>query len=243
MDNVIEVNNVSKRFFIPTEAHTLFRLLKMAIIRSPSYRELWALKNINFHIKRGDKIGLIGDNGSGKTTLLRIIAGLYKQTEGEVMVNGEISVFFNVGLGMQRNLTALENIYILGAVMGFSRKEIRSKLDAIVDFAELRDFITCPVKNFSTGMIQRLTVAIAKEVDSEVMIMDELLLGGDINFKEKCFKIFEGYKQSNKTLMVSSHNLDTIEKLCDKVLLLNKGQQITFGSSKEAIDIYKNRKF
>ena len=243
MNNAIEVDNISKRFSVPRESHTLFKLLKGAFTRKSSYKDVWALKNITFQIERGDKVGVIGDNGSGKTTLFRIIAGLYKQTGGEVRINGEMSAFFNIGVGMQRDLTVLENIYILGAIAGFPRKEIKGKIDDILDFAELKDFIECPLKNLSIGMIQRLTIAIAKEVNSEVMIMDELLLGGDINFNKKCFEIFEGYKKSNKTFLISSHNLNIVEELCDKIVLLHKGAQIVYGPSKEVADIYRNRKF
>jgi len=244
VEDIIEVNNISKRFILTAEPQTFFKIFKrFATARCSNYREIWPLKDLNFTVKKSEKIGLIGDNGSGKTTLARIILGIYRQTSGSLRVNGRVTGFLNLGIGMQRDLSVLENIYIFGAIMGLDRTEIKKKLNSIIDFSELRDFIYSPLRDLSTGMYGRLAFSIAKEVDSEILILDEVLGAGDTCFMEKCLGAFEGYKNSDKTIVVASHNIDLVERFCDKVLLLNKGKQIVFGPAKEVIDIYKRHEF
>jgi ABC-type polysaccharide/polyol phosphate transport system ATPase subunit len=243
VENIIEVNSISKRFMLITQPQTFFRVFKRFATRNSYYREIWALKDINFSIKKGEKIGFIGDNGSGKTTLARIILGIYRQTSGSVKVNSQAAGFLGLGIGMQRDLSILENIYIFGAIMGLDKTEIKKKLNSIIDFSELRDFIYSPLRDFSSGMYGRLVFSIAKEVDSEILVLDEVLGSGDTYFMGKCSEFFEDYKKSDRTMIMVSHDTDMIERYCDKILLLNKGKQVAFGPSREVMDIYKKHKF
>jgi len=243
VQNIIEVHNLSKRFILATEPQTFFRVFKRFITRSFPCKEIWALKNISFAVKKGEKIGLIGDNGSGKTTLIRIMLDIYRQTSGSVNVFGQATGFLSLGIGMQRDLSALENTYIFGAIMGLGKEEIRKKLDSIMSFSELGDFIYCPLRDFSTGMQSRLAFSIAKEADSEILILDEILGAGDTSFVKKCSQVLEDYRKSDKTIIMASHDIEAIGRFCDKVLLLNKGQQLAFGPAGEIVELYKAHKF
>jgi len=243
VENIIEVNNISKSFMLITEPQTFFRLFKRLATRRSSHKEIWALRDINFTVKKGDKIGLIGDNGSGKTTLARIILGIYQQTSGTIKVNGQATGFLSLGIGMQRDLSALENIYIFGAIMGLDKTEIKKRINSIIDFSELGDFVYSPLRDFSIGMHGRLAFSIAKETDSEILVLDEVLGVGDARFMEKCLEAFERYKKNDRAIIITSHNIYTIERFCDKVLLLDKGKQVAFGPTKEVLDIYKGHKF
>lgn len=238
MDNAIEVGLLSKRFKLAIGKQTLFRLLKSAATGQTYHKTLWALKNVTFNVKKGEKLALIGNNGSGKTTLLRIIAGIYKQTEGNLIIGGKISAFLHLETGLQKDLSVLNNIYLFGAIMGLGRNQINKKLDSIIDFSELGDYIDVSLRNLSTGMRQRLAFSIAKESDSEILILDETLIGSDVGFEEKCFKVFEEYKNENKTLIMVSHEMDMVKRFCDKALLLDKGNQVAFGPVDEVVDMY-----
>jgi len=243
MRNSIEVDNISKYFRLYQDSYTLFRTLKRCVGRRSSQDGFWALRDINFSAKPGQAIGIIGDNGSGKTTLLRIIAGIYKQTKGDIRINAKVGGSFQLGMAIHRDLSGLENIFLIGAVMGIGRKDINRRLKAIVKFSELGEFIHTPLRNYSTGMLQKLAVSVVKELDAGIIFFDELLVSGDSNFREKCFEFLIEHKEKGKTLIVASHSMDIINKLCDKVLLLDKGKQIVFASSKEALEIYTKHKF
>jgi ABC-type polysaccharide/polyol phosphate transport system ATPase subunit len=236
MDNVIEVRHLSKRFKLDTGKQTLLKLFEIVATGKTYHKNIWALKNISFN--KGEKIGLIGGNGSGKTTLLRIIAGIYKQTEGNLIINGDVSAFLHVEMGLQGDLSALDNIYIFGAIMGFEKSQINKKLDAIIDFSELGDYTHASLRTLSTGMCQRLAFSIAKEADSEILILDEMLAGSDVGFEEKALKVFEEYKVKNQTLIMVSHNMEMVKRFCDKALLLDKGNQVAFGPVDEVVDLY-----
>jgi ABC-type polysaccharide/polyol phosphate transport system ATPase subunit len=243
VENIIEVNNLSKSFILTTEPQTFFSFFKRFATRSFSCREIWALKNINFVVKKGEKIGIIGENGSGKTTLIRIILDIYRQTSGSVKVSGKATGFLSLGIGMQRDLSALENTYIFGAIVGLNKMEIKKKLASIMSFSELEDFLYCPLRDFSSGMQGRLAFSIAKESDSEILILDEILGAGDATFVEKCLQVLEGYRKSDKTVIMASHDIEAIGRFCDKALLLNKGQQLAFGPAEEIVELYKAHKF
>lgn len=238
MENILEVNNLSKCFTLTTEPQTLFRIFKRIATGRPSPKEIWALKDINFKLKKGEKIGLIGNNGSGKTTLLRIISGIYKQTKGTVNINGKIASFLHLGAGLHRDLSVLDNIYVFGAIIGLKRSQINKKLDAIIDFSELNDYRYVSLRDLSRGMSQRLTFSIAKEANSEILILDETLVSGDVGFRGKCFEFFERYKQQDKTLIVASHDMDLIRRFCNRTLLLDKGNQLALGPTKEVVELY-----
>ncbi|MFC1576918.1 ABC transporter ATP-binding protein [Candidatus Omnitrophota bacterium] len=202
------------------------------------YREVSALNDINFDVYQGDRIGLIGDNGSGKTTLLRIIAGLYKKTRGAVNVKGTMAAFLQLGAGMERDLTTLENIFLFGAIVGLERKVIRRRLGDILGFAEIEDFLHYPLRDLSAGTVQRLVFSIAHYVESDILILDEMLASGDIGFREKCYKALEDNVNMSKTIIIASHQTEVIKRFCKKVLLLDKGRQVAFGPTKEILDIY-----
>lgn len=238
MNSAIEVNNLSKRFMLTTESQTLFRLFKRVTTGKSYFKELWALKDINFKVEKGKRVGIIGNNGSGKTTLLRIIMGIYKQTRGTIKINGKVSGFLYLGTGLQRDLSVLDNIYLFGAIMGFDRRQIHKKLDSIIDFSESGDYIHTALRDLPMGMHQRLAFSIAKEAHLEILILDEMLVSGDVGFREKCFAIFEKYKADDKTIIMVSHDMELVKKFCEKALLLDKGNQIAFGPTEEIVDIY-----
>jgi len=235
---IIHIKDVSKKFIIDINPLTLFNLCKRIIKPQKHYREFWALKNINISIQRGDRVAIIGNNGSGKTTLLKIISGLYRTTSGEFRVHGSCAAFLYMGLGTERNLTALENIYLFGAILGLNRKEIRKILDDIISFAELNEFIHCPLRDFSSGMIQRLAFAIAKQVRSEILILDEMLSTGDIGFREKCYEVLDNFALQSKTIIMTSHEIEMVRNFCNKCLWLEKGRQMAFGPSESVINAY-----
>lgn len=240
MDRVIlSVDNVSKYFMVNLENKTLLKLFQRTVGGEPSYKKLWALKEVNFEIKEGEALGIIGNNGAGKTTLLKIISGIYRQASGTVRVNGTVSAFLQLGIGMYRDLSALENIYLFGAIMDLDRKKIANKVSAIIDFSGLKDFIHSPLRDFSIGMAQRLAVSIAKETDSQVLVLDDMLTGADADFVEKCVKFFQVRKNNKRAIIISSHSLDMIKKTCDRALFLDKGKQVAFGPVEEIINIYK----
>jgi len=236
--SVIEVKNLCKRFTIDIKPLTMFNLFKRILKPEKHHIEILALKNINFEVDRGDRVGLIGDNGSGKTTLLKVLAGLYKKTEGLVAVRGKLAAFLQLGIGMERNLSALENIFLFGAIMGMKRKEIHKNLDDIVEFAEIEEFLYCPLRDFSTGMVQRMAFSIARYVQCEILLLDEMLVSGDIRFREKCYNAFENYVDISRTIMVTSHEIELIKKFCNKALLLDRGDQVAFGPVGEVLNLY-----
>lgn len=243
MVNLVEVNNISKYFKLYRDRNTLFNALRRKFFYKPISKNFWVLRDINFSVKQGEALAIIGNNGSGKTTLLRIISGIYKQTKGDVRVRGKIGGFFNSGLIMHRDLNGFDNIFLIGAMIGIFRKEINKKLKAIIDFSELGDFIYTPVRNYSSGMLERLAISVIKELDSEVIYFDELFVSSDLNFREKYFNFLINYKKSKGALLMATHSLEIVNRLCDKALFLDKGRQIAFGLTKEVLEVYKKYKF
>lgn len=237
-DIAIRVNNVSKLYKLydkPTD-----RLKEaLGLSRKKRYREHYALHNVSFDVKRGETVGIIGINGSGKSTILKIITGVLNPTEGNVEINGRISALLELGAGFNMEYTGLENVYLNGTMIGFSREEIDARLQDILDFADIGDFINQPVKTYSSGMFVRLAFAVAINIDPEILIVDEALSVGDVFFQAKCYKKFEEFKGMGKTILFVSHDLSSIGKYCDRVLLLNKGEIVESGEPKQIIDIYK----
>ena len=240
-DIVIEVKNATVRFNKSAESISGLKeyIIKM-LKRELMFQEFLALKNINFTVKRGESWGLIGKNGSGKSTLLKLISGIISPYQGNVTVNGSISPLIELGAGFDPELTAKENIFLNGALLGYSKRFIESHLQEIVDFAELNDFVDVPIKNFSSGMSARLGFAIATVVEPDILIADEILAVGDFHFQEKCEKkIKEMIKRGTSVLFVS-HSIQQIEELCDRVVWLEKGEVKMTGKTKEICKIYKN---
>lgn len=204
-----------------------------------SYKLHYALNGVSLCIHRGETVGIIGTNGSGKSTILKIITGVLNPTAGEVAVNGRISALLELGAGFNQEYNGIENVYLNGTMMGFSDREIDEKLPAILEFADIGDYVKQPVKTYSSGMFVRLAFAVAINIEPEILIVDEALSVGDVFFQAKCYHKFEEFKKMGKTIVFVSHDLSVISKYCDRVFLLNKGQLLGEGAPKEMIDAYK----
>ena len=205
------------------------------------FEEFWALKNVSLEIEKGDFYGLVGINGSGKSTLLKTIAGVFKPTEGKVTVNGTIAPLIELGAGFDMDLTARENIYLNGAVLGFSKKFMDEHFQDIVDFSELHDFLDVPLKNYSSGMVARIAFAIATVVDPDILIADEVLAVGDYAFQEKCEKRMEQLLANGTTVIFVSHSTEQVKRLCNKATWLEHGKIIMTGDADTVCDEYSKR--
>ena len=206
-----------------------------------NYNEFWALKNVSFSINAGDHVGILGLNGAGKSTLLKALAGVLKPTEGSVMTKGRIVPLLELGAGFDRQYTGAENIYLYGAVLGYSRKFINSKFDEIVAFSELEDFIHVPVKNYSSGMKSRLGFAVATAMQADILILDEVLAVGDAKFKKKCEDKLQEMFGCGTTVLFVSHSLSQVKKLCDKAILLEHGRVAAYGKTARIAQLYERR--
>lgn len=194
---------------------------------------------MSFEVKKGETIGIIGTNGSGKSTILKIITGVLSPTSGEVEIDGRISALLELGAGFNMEYTGIENVYLNGMMMGFSREEMDARLDDILKFADIGDFVHQPCKTYSSGMFVRLAFAVAINIDPEILIVDEALSVGDVFFQAKCYKKFEDFKAQGKTILFVSHDISSVAKYCDRVILLNKGDKLAEGNAKDMINLYK----
>lgn len=242
---MISVKNVTMKFNLGIEAssfkETFISLFDKKRRVSKEKNELLALNNVSFDIKKGEVVGLIGSNGAGKSTLLKVVSGVMKPTTGKVSVSGVISPMIELGAGFDLELTARENIYLNGAVLGYSKKFIDDKFNDIVEFSELRDFLDVPVKNFSSGMTAKLAFSIATVVDPEILIVDEILSVGDIKFQEKSKKKMMEMIKGGTTVLYVSHSLDSIKELCTRVIWLEHGQIVKIGDAKKICEEYYNK--
>ncbi|MBZ9577531.1 ABC transporter ATP-binding protein [Patescibacteria group bacterium] len=246
---MIEVNNLSKSYRL---GHNLFSyrslrdemvsFTKKPVLWLRGNRELrenfWALKDISFSVEEGEVLGIIGRNGAGKTTLLKILSQITPPTKGEAVIKGRVSSLLEVGTGFHPELTGKENIYFNGALLGMTKKEINSKFDEIVNFAELEKFLETPVKRYSSGMYVRLAFAIAAHLEPEILLVDEVLAVGDTAFQKKCLGKMNKVAQSGRTILFISHNMAAIENLCTRAIVLDEGKKIFEGETKKAIDHY-----
>jgi len=236
-DIAIRVENLSKAYKLydnPVDR------LKESIhpFRKKYHRDFYALNNIDFEVKKGESIGIIGKNGSGKSTLLKILTGVLTPTTGTVIVNGKVASLLELGAGFNFEMTGIENVYFNGTVMGFSKQEMDAKLDAILSFADIGDFVHQPVKTYSTGMFVRLAFASAISVDPDILIVDEALSVGDIFFQQKCHTRMEELIKNGTTVIIVSHDMPSIEKYSDRVLLINHGEAVFMGHPNEAVHRY-----
>ncbi|GEP63896.1 ABC transporter ATP-binding protein [Clostridium beijerinckii] len=237
-DIAIKVESVSKIYKLYDKP--IDRMKESLSLRKKSYsKEHYALNNISFEIERGETVGIIGTNGSGKSTILKIITGVLNASKGNVIVNGRISALLELGAGFNQEYTGIQNIYLNGTMLGFTKEEIDAKVESIVDFADIGDFINQPVKTYSSGMFVRLAFAVAINIEPEILIVDEALSVGDVFFQAKCYRKFEEFKKQGKTILFVSHDLGSIGKYCDRAILINKGTKLIEGETKEVIDIYK----
>ena len=238
---MIRVEHVSMKFNLGIEKNYSMKEAFIAMFdkkRRQKPTEFWALDDLTFNVKKGEVVGLIGSNGAGKSTLLKVVSGVMKPTKGKVEVRGIISPMIELGAGFDLELTARENIYLNGAILGYSKEFLEEKFDDIVKFSELEEFLDVPVKNFSSGMTGKLAFSIATVVNPEILIVDEILSVGDIKFQEKSKgKMLEMIKGGTTVLYVS-HSLESIKDLCDKVIWIEHGKLIKMGNAKEICDEY-----
>ena len=240
MQKTIVVDNVSMRFNLASERVDSLKdlLIKKIKLQSVSFDEFWALNNISFTVDKGESCALIGANGSGKSTMLKIISGILTPTKGSVEVNGSIAPLIELGAGFDYELTGRENIFLNGAILGYSKKLMLEKYDEIIDFSELRDFIDVPVKNYSSGMIARLGFSIATMVKPEILVVDEILAVGDQAFQDKCHKRLEDMMNSGTTVLLVSHSAADIKRICQKAVWIDKSNLRFVGNVDEALQLY-----
>ncbi len=234
----IKINNISKTYRLydkPTD-----RLKEaLSLTKKCRHKDYNALNDVSFDVKKGECVGILGVNGAGKSTMLKIITGVLTPTSGTIEVNGKISALLELGAGFNMDYTGLENIYLNGTLMGYSEKEVEGRLEDILSFADIGDYINQPVKTYSSGMFVRLAFAVAINIDPEILIVDEALSVGDIFFQAKCFNKFEEFKNQGKTILLVTHSLSSVQKYCDKVVLLDKGRKLDEGTPAAMIDLYK----
>ncbi len=234
----IEVEHLYKTFRIPHEKRTTIFETLTGAFKPPIYETFHALKDINFTVEEGEALGIIGENGSGKSTLLKIIASILRPSSGKVTALKRITPFLELGVGFQSDLTAAENIKIYATIMGMQKREINDKLDDIIEFAGLEKFRDTKLKNFSSGMQVRLAFSTAIQTDPEILLMDEVLAVGDMEFQQKCLDVLSQYRKDGVTIVFVSHDLGSVRRFCDRTLLLNKGEQIVLGDTGDVIDRY-----
>ncbi len=239
---MIKINNVSMRFNLGIEKNFSLKLFFINLFKHKNKepkKEFWALKNINFEVKKGEVVGFVGCNGAGKSTLLKIVAGVMKPTKGSVEKYGNICPMIELGAGFDMDLTARENIYLNGAILGYSKDFINEKFDAIVKFSELEDFLDVPVRNFSSGMVTRLAFSVATIVEPEILIVDEVLSVGDIAFKQKSEQKMKSMIKGGTTVLFVSHDIRQIRELCNTVIWLENGMVKMQGEANQVCNEYE----
>ena len=239
----IEVNDVTMIFNMASESLTNLKEYFIKLIRRELFfKEFRALKNISFKVRRGEVVGLVGTNGSGKSTMLKIIAGVLEPSEGECVVRGNIAPLIELGAGFDPELTARENIYLNGALLGYSNEFVDEHLQEIVDFAELHDFMDMPLKNYSSGMVARIAFAIATVTEPDLLIVDETLSVGDVFFQEKCERRIQSFIDSgNVTVLFVSHSMEQVQRICQRAIWIEKGQQRMDGPVEEVVRAYEEQ--
>lgn len=239
---VVKVENVGMRFNLSSEkVDDLKDFIIKKLKGNIQYESFWALKNINLELEKGERLGIMGLNGAGKSTLLKIIAGVLKPTEGNVTVRGKIVPLLELGAGFEKQYTGAENIYLYGAMLGYSKEFIQSKYDEIVEFSELGEFINVPIKNYSSGMRSRLGFAIATVVEPDVIILDEVLSVGDAKFRKKCEARIQQMFDKGATVLFVSHSLPQVKRICDRAIILEHGQIIADGKVGEVAAVYEEK--
>ena len=240
MDNIIEVSNVSVRFNLEQEKTDTIKEYLLKLVKGQlHFNEFYALRDVSFNVERGDSLALIGTNGSGKSTMLKLIAGVLYPSRGKVSVKGSIAPLIELGAGFDIDLTARENIFLNGAVLGHSRAYMKRHFDEIVDFAEIEEFIDVPVKNFSSGMVARLGFSIATQVRADILVVDEILAVGDFLFQQKCYKRMEEMLSGGTTLLFVSHDAEMVKRMCRRAVWLNDGVMMDIGEAAAVCDKYR----
>lgn len=239
-DIMVDVNDVSIRFNLERErVNSLKEYLIRTIKGTIQYDEFWALQNVSFQVERGDSVGLVGLNGSGKSTLLKVIAGVLKPTQGSVQIHGSVAPLIELGAGFDFDLTARENVFLNGSILGYSRKQMLEYYDDIVEFSELAEFMDVPVKNFSSGMLSRLAFAIATIGKPDILIVDEVLSVGDFRFQQKCEQRIQNMMGKDTTVLFVSHSIEQVKKICKHAVWLEKGRIKMTGTAEEVGSLYE----
>ena len=239
LKTIIEVKDATVRFNIASERIDNLKEYFIKLVKKElMFKEFLALKDINFSVKQGEAWGLVGTNGSGKSTLLKLICGILKPYKGSVSINGSIAPLIELGAGFDGDLTARENVFLNGAVLGYSDKFMKEHFDEIIDFAELWDFLDMPIKNYSSGMSARLGFAIATMVRPDILICDEVLSVGDYAFQKKCEKRMNEMREQGTTLLFVSHSIEAVREVCDKGLWINKGEKVMEGLAQDVCEAY-----
>jgi len=240
-DNIaIQVKNVSKQFKVPVKGNkNTLQERFLNPFQKTEHREFNALKNLSFEVKKGEFFSVIGPNGAGKSTLLKIVSGIYVPDEGEVKVDGDLVPFLELGVGFNPDLSARENVYLNGTILGLTKKELDKYIDEIFDFAELKDFADMSIKNFSSGMAVRLAFSIAIRVKSDILVLDEVLAVGDAEFQRKCYAYFDKIR-GNKSILYVSHALDSVVKYSNRVLWLKEDKSYVIGEPEKIVNAYRN---
>lgn len=241
VENIIEVKNIVKKYNLYDKPQDRFREA-IGFGRKSLHSEFFALNDISFDVKRGETVGIIGTNGAGKSTLLKIITGVLKPTQGNIAVKGKVSALLELGAGFNQEYTGMENIFLNGRMMGFSKEEMVSKVDSIIEFADIGEFIHQPVKMYSSGMFARLAFAVAINVEPDILIVDEALSVGDVFFQNKCFKKFEELCSKGVTILFVSHDIASVRQMCSRVLWIDHGQQKIFDVAEKVCDMYMDEK-
>lgn len=239
-DVMIKVEDVSRKFYLASEKIDGFKEYVIRSLKKQiTYNEFWALKNVSFEVYRGEALGLIGVNGSGKSTMLKIIAGVLKPTSGKTSIYGSVAPLIELGAGFDFDLTAKENVFLNGALLGHSREYMNQHYKDIVEFSELGEFMDVPVKNFSSGMVARLAFAIATIGDPDILIVDEVLSVGDYHFQQKCEERIHKMKKKGTTILFVSHNMEQVKNLCSRIVWLEKGKIRACGDAEKICDEYQ----
>lgn len=237
MDSVIEIKNISKIYNLYNKPSD--RLKEALFSRKSRHTEFAALNNVSFNVNKGEILGIIGKNGSGKSTILKIITSVLTPTSGECIVKGKIAALLELGAGFNMEYTGIENIYLNGQMIGFSKDEMDKKLQAIIDFADIGEHIYQPVKTYSSGMFARLAFSVAISVDPDILIVDEALSVGDVFFQNKCYRRFEEFRERGKTILFVTHDMGSVIRYCNRCVLLNAGKKVAEGKPQEMVDLYK----
>jgi ABC-2 type transport system ATP-binding protein len=235
---LIEVRDVEKTFRIPTHRVDTLKERVAHPLAQQDFRELRALRGVSFEVRRGEFFGIVGRNGSGKSTLLKILASIYRADRGSIRMAGRLAPFIELGVGFNQELTARENVALNGVMMGLGRREAARRLDRVLDFAELSEFVDLRLKNYSSGMLVRLAFAVMVEADADIMLIDEVLAVGDASFAQKCMDVFQQKREAGKTLVLVTHDMATVQSFCDRAMLLHDGEQRYTGEPEEAVMRY-----
>ena len=239
---MITLENANKIFYLPHERKSTLRQRFVSILRKNTYEKLYALRDINLKIAKGEFVGIIGKNGSGKSTLLKIIARVLELSSGKINVQGNVAPFLELGVGFQGELTVKDNVFLYGALLGMDRRQIADKYDWIIDFSGLERFVDAKLKNLSSGMQVRLGFSITVSIESPILLVDEVLAVGDIDFQQKCYNAFEDFKKQGRTILFVSHDLKSVERFSDRVILLQNGVLANEGQAGDILEEYRNTK-